>query len=403
MKIGYLYVEQKRKMKKTILSLALACLTGLSAQAQLNGDGYYRIQNAITKRYMSLTDNHSDGVNYNNTSIEAAALLTIMNWDEVVTDPGTIFYIEKVGNEYNLKGQGIDMHGMIGYYICLVQKGEFYLATQTQKGVTVYLNDDWDFTKGENLGHVLSIGSATKAWSIKPVNTDNNYLGVKPIVKANGKYYASFYAGYPVSAASEGITFYYISSVDENNGVVKYKKIEGTVPAATPVLIECSSDNPADNKLKVETQDAAKIQGNKLTGTYFGIGSDLTAHYNFIKFDANSMRYLGVGANGELTFNNSDQYMSNVLEPIPGEDDSDYYPTVKAIPHNTGFLKVSSNCPKELKMELETSGIKDIVADDNKPANIYNLNGMIVRKGATTVENLPKGVYIFKNKKVVVK
>lgn len=402
MKIGYLYVEQK-KMKKTILSLALACLTGLSAQAQLNGDGYYRIQNAITKRYMSLTDNTSRGLQIQSSSIEACALMTKMNWEEVSSDPGTIFYIEKVGKEYNIKGQGSDMHNMTGYYIFLEQKGNYYWATQTQKGVTVYLNDEWDFTEGENIGYILSTGSATKVWSIKPVNTDNNYLGVKPIVKANGKYYASFYAAYPVSAASEGITFYYISSVDENNGVVKYKKIEGTVPAATPVLIECSSDNPADNKLKVETQNAAQIQGNKLTGTYFGIGSDLTAHYNFIKFDANSMRYLGVGTNGELTFNNSDQYMSNVLEPIPGEDDSDYYPTVKAIPHNTGFLKVSSNCPKELKMELETSGIKEIVADDNKPANIYNLNGMIVRKGATTVENLPKGVYIFKNKKVVVK
>lgn len=403
MKIGYLYVEQKRKMKKTILSLALACLTGLSAQAQLNGNGYYRIQNAITKRYMSLTDNQSGGLEYASSSIEAAALMTIMNWEEVSSDPGTIFYIEKVGKEYNIKGQGSDMHNMTGYYIRLEQKGNYYWATQTQKGVTVYLNDDWDFTKGENLGYVLSIGSDAKVWSIKPVNTDNNYLGVKPTVKANGKYYASFYAGYPVSAASEGITFYYISNVDENNGVVKYKKIEGTVPAATPVLIECSSDNPADNKLKVETQDAAKIQGNKLTGTYFGIGSILTDHYNFIKFDANSMRYLGVGANGELTFNNSDKYMSNVYEKDPNENDPELFPIVKAIPHNTGFLKVSSNCPKELKMELETSGIKDIVADDNKPANIYNLNGMIVRKGATTADNLPKGVYIFKNKKVVVK
>lgn len=48
-------------MKKTILTLAMACLAGHSVHAQLNGDGYYRIQNVKTSRYMSLCDNKSAG------------------------------------------------------------------------------------------------------------------------------------------------------------------------------------------------------------------------------------------------------------------------------------------------------------------------------------------------------
>ena len=46
---------------------------------------------------------------------------------------------------------------------------------------------------------------------------------------------------------------------------------------------------------------------------------------------------------------------------------------------------------------------KDITLDpDNKPANVYNLEGKVVKTNATSVEGLPKGVYIFKNKKYLV-
>lgn len=44
-------------MNKFILSIALACISGLSAHAQFTGKGYYRVQNTGTQRYMSLSDN----------------------------------------------------------------------------------------------------------------------------------------------------------------------------------------------------------------------------------------------------------------------------------------------------------------------------------------------------------
>ena len=47
-------------------------------------------------------------------------------------------------------------------------------------------------------------------------------------------------------------------------------------------------------------------------------------------------------------------------------------------------------------------GINDIEYTDDKPATIYNINGMMVRENATSTEGLPKGIYIFKGKKVVI-
>ena len=35
--------------------------------------------------------------------------------------------------------------------------------------------------------------------------------------------------------------------------------------------------------------------------------------------------------------------------------------------------------------------------------HIYTINGIKVRENATSVEGLPEGIYIFKNKKYVVK
>ena len=38
-----------------------------------------------------------------------------------------------------------------------------------------------------------------------------------------------------------------------------------------------------------------------------------------------------------------------------------------------------------------------------KPANVYNLNGQVVRANATSLEGLAKGIYLFNGKKYVVK
>ena len=91
-----------------------------------------------------------------------------------------------------------------------------------------------------------------------------------------------------------------------------------------------------------------------------------------------------------------------------------YYRTV---PTNTrgfrGWLQ-SANGQNSKGFECEIEGVVDqvngdataiegIEAEQQHNANIYNLNGQLVRQGATSTEGLPSGLYIVGGKKVVVK
>ena len=49
-----------------------------------------------------------------------------------------------------------------------------------------------------------------------------------------------------------------------------------------------------------------------------------------------------------------------------------------------------------------SDGIEQLRIADNTPANIYDLNGRVVRRDATT-DGLPRGIYIRRGKKIVVK
>lgn len=51
----------------------------------------------------------------------------------------------------------------------------------------------------------------------------------------------------------------------------------------------------------------------------------------------------------------------------------------------------------------DVTAIEGIEAEQQHNANIYNLNGQLVRQGATSTEGLPSGLYIVGGKKVVVK
>lgn len=405
MEIGYFLCYKDYFMKKLIFSIALACISGLTAHAQFNGKGYYRIKNAVTQRYMSLCDNHSRGVHIASTSVDAGALVTKKNFNEVVTDPGTIFNIENVsGANYNISSQGSNVYDMIQYYIRLTKATDgTYTAWQVDNGQVIVLSDENDFFEGEDVSFVNSLTKTTQKWYILPVNTEENYLGIKPNIEANGKYYATFFAETPFSFASSGMRALYISEL-KSSGAAIYKEIKGIVPAKTPVIIECSSKDPAKNKLKIEATSPSSIKDNLLTGVYFGLGMKATSHYNCTAFDAKSMRVLGLSKDGSLELNNEDTYMADIMIKI-GSNYEYTYPYIKAIPHNTAYVKVSSSVPTHLKLFAEgdpAAGINDIQYTDDKPATIYNINGMMVREKATSTEGLPKGIYIFKGKKVVI-
>ena len=390
-------------MKKITLLLLLACISIGTMHAQVKGNGYYRIQNATTERYMSLTTTETKGISMQTTTVECKALLTKKKWDDVSTDPGTIFYIENKGDDqYNIKNQGSSLYDMINYYIRLkyYKDANVYRAWQSKSGGKVYLSELYNKnTLGRDTCYVDNNTPETLNWKITAVDCEDNYLGVKPTMSANGKYYASYYAGFPFSVASPNMKVYYISSIDEKEGTATYKELTGIIPASTPVIIECGSKNPAENKLKPELTNPTAVKGNILKGVYFCVGFKMSGHFTSTKFEPTTMRLLSIDENGSLVFNNDE---ANAYTVMIKEGAS--RPYIKAIPHNTAYLPVSANCPKSLKLVKETTGISNItLGNDNKPANVYNMEGKIVKENATSVEGLPEGIYIFKNKKYVVK
>ena len=92
-----------------------------------------------------------------------------------------------------------------------------------------------------------------------------------------------------------------------------------------------------------------------------------------------------------------------------------YYRTVKTKTKGfRGWLETIGDRPSKGGLEYEIEGVVDqvngdataidgIEAEQQHNANIYNLNGQLVRQGATSTEGLPSGLYIVGGKKVVVK
>ena len=397
-----IYLQQT--MKKAIFSIALACISGLTAHAQLNGDGFYRIQNANTGRYMTLADRHSRGANSHTATVDAGALATRKNWSDIENDPGSVFYIQKVNSsEYNILAQGIDMHQLINYYIRIESKdgGKTYKFWQTDSGTRLYLSDEDQEYQGTDNGFVVTKGQDTRDWKIIPLdNTSSNYIGITPLVKANnGKYYATYLAGFPFSLQSSGMKAY---TLTYNAAVanVGYQEVTGDIPASTPVLIECNNADAKSNLIQPLVNSSNKVNNhNDLQGVFFSLADWISQHYNYLVFDANTMRYLGINASGDLVFNNSNEYMAT-MHVFDGKQNS-YY---QAIPHNTAYIKVAAGAASELKVVDQATGITPtLFTQDEKAGNVYNLMGTLVRKNATSVEGLPQGIYIFKGKKVVVK
>lgn len=261
-------------MKKITLLLLLACMHVGTMHAQLKGDGFYRIQNVKTGRYMTLADRHSRGANAHTTTVDAGALATRKKWSDIESDPGSIFYIKKVnGSEYNIISQGIDMYQHIKYYVRIDtdNNGASYKFWETDKGTRLYLSDENVSNEGADTSYVKTRGEDTRQWKIIPLNNSgDNYIGVTPLVKAkNVKYYATYLTGFPYKLQSSGMKAFTISSINNEKGEATYQEITGEIPEKTPVLIECSSDKAKDNLITplVSTSNSIKAT-NRLEGVF---------------------------------------------------------------------------------------------------------------------------------------
>lgn len=373
----------------------------LGAQAQLSGAGYYRVKNVSSGRYMSLSDNHSRGVDFNSCTADCGAMQTSKIMDNIYSDPGSIFYLDHIsGVSYNVVGQGTSLHDIINYYIYISPVGSYYKIYQEQKGQRVTLSDLDDVEEDES--YVATTGGKT-TWYITPLNTTDNYIGVKPTISVGDKHYAAVFAGYPYTLGT-GMKAYYINKVIENEGVVIIKELTGTIPAKTPVLIECSSTDISKNQITPVLNSDAVPSDNLAMGVYFCLGDRWSAHYNSTKFDPSTMRVLSLNTYGNLAVSTSTQNLKTVMIEPKGADGK--HLTITAIPANSWYIPVSSSAPSELKLvtaEQYATGIKDITVKPASLYNVYTLEGVQIKKNATSISDLHPGIYIINGKKVVIK
>lgn len=382
-------------MKRTLL-LSIAASIASLASADYNGAGYYRVHNYKSERYASVVDNRGR-IDYMNTTADLQAIKLQKDFDAVCCDPASVLYISgKGGTQYQIEAEGTGIYQIISHYLNLKETGtakgqKLYNAYGEMNGVIKYIGDA-NFILTKDLGTMATHAKGDYIkWFLTPVSSStDNYFGIKPTVEIDGKYYATLYAHFPFTPVSKGMKVYYVKNRANggDTGLVLLEEVKGTVPAGTPVLIECSTDNPSTNRVEVGGNGTA-VAGNMLKGVYFNCS--LFNHVNRKAYDKKSMRVLGRLADGSLGF----------VTP----DDLDY------IPANSCYLIVQGWEPEEFKIaspaEFE-AGVGELPATGSSDADsvdVYNLQGMKVLSNASKSEiaNLPKGIYIANGKKFTVR
>ena len=372
-------------MKKIFTSILFLTFFLIGIKAQI-ADGFYYVKNAYTERYISIADN--DKSHYN-ISIEAGGRKTIgglkafKSWDNVRTDPSCVIYVRNVsGNQYDLEGQGSSLNKLTGGKLnaTLTPNGDgSYKASGTYKGFTVTLGDNSPSkTASES---VLATGAEDNVsnWIPIAVNTGDNYLGIKPDVEADGAYYGTIFAGFAFKLASSGMKAYYISEASGSKFTLK--EISGTIPAKTPVIVKCSSNDPASNKIEPVASGGSAVSDNKLGGVY--CATTKLRFKTVTLYDPTKMRVIGSDT-GKLAFVKASA--SDLFEE-------------KYLKANKAYLAVPSGSA-DIMTESGT-GITTIKAEDvsKEKEGLFTLTGIRVPDNVTP----QPGIYIKDGKKIVIK
>ena len=380
-------------MKKLLLSAAIT-LTALSAFADLVGDGYYRVQNALTKRYAYLLDDKGFKDPGKGT-VDVKALKLFMDTEKMKSDPSTVFYIDCQSGDLSrivtcdIMGQGTSLYKFFDTYMQvmrgkMVDGEQSYYAYGSVGTASKYIGDrERDLTEDEGYPDADTTGD-WRLWYIKSVdkNSDDCFFGISPALSAGGRYYHPFYAGFPFNAHSDGMKVYSVSKIDAYNCVAVIKEISGTVPSATPVIVECSSPLVSGNRLDIGGS-GTDVSGNRLGGVYFN--NDFPSnHINRISYNKRTMRLLTV-KDGKLSFDQADiTYLPRIEAYLQLNNESEY-----AVP--------SYQVMTEAEYEEKYAAVESISVD--ALVDVYSLDGRLVKAGVAKdeVRFFGKGLYILRS------
>lgn len=378
---GLLFCLKENDMQKIIFCLLTMLPFAAMAQGgQFTGDGYYRVQNKASERYVSVVDNKSTSISA--TSVDLGALYMLSDFEEqVASNPATICYFQQTSGGYNLFGQDLNLNKLSGYYLQIDERanGSYRLYGKVS-AVVMYLID---YTIG-GWCHPNTGGGDYSFWYLLPVTQDaGQYFGVKSELQASkdGSYWATLYAGFSYKPSDSNTKFYRVSRIIDRYAVIT--EITDVIPENTPVLVRCNGDSPSMNKVTLVPPAGATLSGTNLLKGNFYCNDEAAQpqHKNLTAYDPTTMRMLGTTASGRPAFVKSD---------------------ISYLPANKCYLQVTGSIPDELRIVTEEeyeeiAGIETVtISDSERGGSYYNLSG-------NKVTSPTKGLYIHNGKKVVVR
>ena len=371
-------------MNKRISCFLFTVVCAISTSAQL-ADGFYHIKNVATGRYISINDTDPDNYKVSSGDVNMGGIRTYLSYDSVAVSPSCVIFVKRLDNgQYDLCGQGSSLYAMTSgkLGVDITPLGGAYKISGTAKGITKILSDGSPSNKDSWLMNRLD---ETQAWAFLPINTSNEYVGIRPDVRtADGTYYGTVYAGFNFRMASEGMAAFYVSNAGGTGFTMK--QIEGgVIPAGLPVIIRCNSAKPEENKIAHVIGGYAFDLPNWLGGVYCSLS--VAGHRNTIIFDNILMRILGLNDKGELAF---------IANPSADRLYKDMF-----LMANKAFLRVSPNDADVMTIDGYTPDAIDnkVKAEGKGPTGIYTLTGNRIPEGAA----LRPGVYINNGRKRIVR
>lgn len=407
-------------MKKLYTFVLLLTIT-LTAQAQLNGSGYYRFHNAqYTSDYISITNDKFNYLTAISTAcgglgqamssagqaraMECAAkyLSTDIHMvsDDACINPGSVVFAEKKNNnssnyEYNLIGQGTSLltltTGLYDGTLDLIFK-DLYITIKKSSGSdasTLYTaaiqlkasnNSMADlgtryFVDNEGTFAINSSnGSKNAKWYIEPVT----HFNVSPQVAFGGKYYTTLYVPYAFTLSGQVENAYVMTGINDNGSLVitKIASKGETVPAGTPVILECASDLatecqliPTGTPLYTTPQQVSNTDAPKATTATNYTGTNILKGTYFCNQDGN-LTFTKPSGTGTINANN-----------YTATTNPQKYVLGKIASGKLGFVKATGTAMPANKAWLEYTGSANLVLP-------FYIRGDVISDGVVQIDDL---------------